>query len=359
MHYTSVFIFVLLQLLVISVFAFETDNFTCRHAKLEDVTQHVNAETNRRIRHVLEKGSLQMPYPPKKKKKFEKGSSGSGSSNDNTTKPSKVMTEDSDPTEIDPNDPKNYKPLVGCDRTELHLALRGVLASSWMGNLESWAQEQPFSKCLPETNIYNTDGAGLMLRSAGINYTIKVGGVNIGADKLSHFMTEGADYYEEQMRGGNLKSILSIGENEENQHYGLMTTGVKSYGDLVANYQGYQFWKNTTEGNDPFFKCINNKWTQVKQFDWANFVNPLMDESINCSKYRTKEFADGVAKNVEALQKSHNVTPLKCPLDIEACQKVSAYIPIEEARKAIVHPDCLNVTAPSAAKIGVQSETVR
>ncbi|MCC6137651.1 MAG: hypothetical protein IT287_03400 [Bdellovibrionaceae bacterium] len=336
-------------------FAFEVDNFTCRYEKLEDVTEQVNAETNRRLEEVLTKGGIDFPAMGSKMKPAPPGENANFSYDSRPPKPQRGQgvkpQQGSSGTagmamnkNFTPPEPV-YKPLQGCDKTQLHAALRGALASSWMGNLETWAQRQPFSKCLPKENVYQNTDSGFMLKAAGLNYTIKVNGVNIGADKLSHFMTEGADYYEAQMKGANLKDILSIGENEELGHYGLSATGIKSYGDLVANYQGYTFWKNTTEGNDPYFKCVNNKWVQAKKFDWANFVNPMMDESNNCSKYASQAFEDGVAKNVAALQKKHSATPLTCPIDVSACAKAHEYIPNTTALNAIIHPSCLNPSA--------------
>ncbi len=353
---------VLFFLLFISnaTFGFETDNYTCRYANLEDVTSQLNEETNRRIQEVLQKGMLdfdasQLPGFPMEIKKKEKSNRPKPSEEASRASMESLDAEQSIQPEI-----RVYKQLTGCDRTELHSALRGALASSWMGNLESWAEKQPFSKCLPDPNIYSgAKKSGIVLRAVGINYTLKIGGVNIGADKLSHFMTEGADYYEAQLEGKSLQLILGIGEKEELGPYGLRSTGVKSYGDLAANYQGYQFWKNTTEGKDPYFKCIKNKWVQAKDFNWGDFVNPLMDESINCSGYQPVEFKESVEKNIAALQKKHGAQPLSCPLDREACRKASEYIPNEEVRLAIVHPDCLNVEKATEEIKGENHETVR
>lgn len=355
--------------------AFETDNFNCRHENLSDVSQSLNAETNRRINDVLTKGSLDFQamenaqrqqreeifarWNQERKENASASSSGGLPGGSGTSGAGNKLVFAGQKPKPPAESEKIYKPLVGCDKTELHFALRGALASSWFGSLEDWADSQPFSKCLPKKNIYVDSGGGFFLSAAGINYTINVGGTRIGADKLSHFMTEGADYYEAQMRGQNLNKILKIGEDEENGVYGLASTGIKSYGDLAANYQGYTFWKNTTEGPNPYFKCVNNKWTQARVFDWNDFVNPMMDESVNCSMYANKDFEDGVARNVAELQKSKNATPLTCPLDPAACSRASNYFSDERVRQAVVHPSCLNAPSHSEEPQGGSSAISR
>ncbi len=318
-----------------SVFAYETDNFTCRHEKLSDVSHALNAETNRRMNEVLSKGALD----------FEASVASKTAAMDAifAKQRSKTAGHSEDSADaFNPQDHMIYKPLRGCDKTELFSALRGVLASDWFGSIESWAAQQSFSKCLPDKHIYANTQSGFMLNLAGINYTINVGGVNVGVDKLSHFMSEGAAYFAKQMRGGTLDEILRIGEVEERGAYGLATTGVKSYGDLAANYQGYQFWKQITDGPDPYFKCVNNMWTQVRKLDWKEFMNPMMDESVNCSEYANAKLDGGVKKNIEALQKAKNATPITCPIDRVSCARAHEYYPDEKVRRAVVHTECLN-----------------
>lgn len=223
--------------------------------------------------------------------------------------------------------------------------MRAALASPWFGNLETWAQSQPFDKCLSDTSVY--EGFGLIeapvLKAAGLNYTIKVGTTIMGVDKLSHFMTEGYDYYKTEKRGETLNQILNIGTEEEEDAYGFRATGIKSYADMTANYFGYQFWKNMIDGPNPYIKCENGKWIQNRKFDWNDYVNPMFDEAINCSKYKNDGMQAIVDNNVEVLQREHSQEQLGCPVDLKACSELNKWVPDLYVRSQIVHPRCIAV----------------
>lgn len=244
--------------------------------------------------------------------------------------------------------------LVGCDKTQVFEVLRSALASSWMGNMETWASQQNFSKCLIDVkkSVYKdfTMRESPMASLAGLNYVIQVGDTKVGVDKLSHFMTEGFDYYEKHKKGASLDEVLKIGEDEENGGYGLATTGIKSHGDLMANYQGFQFCKQLIEGPNPYLVCENGKWTQKRKFDWKEYVNPGFDESINCSEYTTKAMEEKVDKATAELMKSHNQgPPFTCPLDLEKCDSIKTFVTDPTAYQAIVHPRCKSANgAPKA-----------
>lgn len=157
-------------------------------------------------------------------------------------------------------------------------------------------------------------------------------------------MTEGYDYYQKELEGRSLHDILQIGVKEEEGGYGLMASGIKSYGDLTANYSGYLFWKNLTEGSNPYIKCEGNQWKQVRQFNWGDYVNPFWNESVNCSGFNDKKTEKAFDKKVRALQKAKKQTLLTCPLNHEDCGRANEWIPSLEVRQSILHPRCLDKT---------------
>ena len=80
---------------------------------------------------------------------------------------------------------------------------------------------------------------------------------------------------------------MKYGESTETGYFGAMTTGVHSYGDLVSNYQGMQFWIDLLgkygHVDQPFVQCVDNKWKMMKEFRWERYVDAGWDESINCN----------------------------------------------------------------------------
>ena len=64
-----------------------------------------------------------------------------------------------------------------------------------------------------------------------------------------------------------------------------MATGVLSYGDLEANFQGFLFGLHMCEGKDPFLKYSSDGWQFSRPFDIRSYVNPNWDESYNPSFY--------------------------------------------------------------------------
>ena len=106
----------------------------------------------------------------------------------------------------------------------------------------------------------------------------------------------------------------------------MSTTGVVSYGDLMANHSGLQFWLSLTDGANPLFKCMQGQWKQVRPFDFSQYVNSGWDEAINCSEFR-EYTAKAVEKNQETLEKKSAQRGKKdrylCPVSTGECKKLS------------------------------------
>ena len=127
--------------------------------------------------------------------------------------------------------------------------------------------------------------------SIQLDEIVNVGGVYIGIDKLSHFTGSGFLYYQAYRiakRAGNKEPInqaIKIGITGEKTVIGRMATGVLSYGDLEANFQGFLFGLHMCEGKDPFLKYSSDGWQFSRPFDIRSYVNPNWDESYNPSFY--------------------------------------------------------------------------
>ena len=120
---------------------------------------------------------------------------------------------------------------------------------------------------------------------------INVGGVYLGLDKLTHFTGSGFLYYQAyriSKKAGNVDPIemaIKVGITGEKTVIGRMATGVFSYGDLEANFQGLIFGLDMCAGVDPFLRHSEDGWKFSRPFDIKAYVNPHWDESYNPSFY--------------------------------------------------------------------------
>ena len=269
----SVLVFISFFGFVLPALAFETLNYDCALEYLPDVSVQLNAETNRRIRNA-------------------------------------VANQHS------------------CEPHRLEKAIATVIADPWIGNLETWADQGGIRKCKVAAldSVYRDfsffdSPIGLM---AGLKGVINIGGSYVGTDKISHFMTEGYEYYRTIKRGGSLRNILEQGVSEEKGIYGLLTTGIYSYADMVANYRGYQFWSELINGENPYLTCVNNKWIQQRDFKWEHYIDDSFDESINCNAYQSAFMEKSVDQHSRELFTARGLPPSVCPVKPKSCEKLRA-----------------------------------
>ena len=69
-----------------------------------------------------------------------------------------------------------------------------------------------------------------------------------------------------------------------------MTTGVYSNADLVANYEGYLFYRSLFEddiipGKPAILAWEDGGWTIQRPFTWADHVNEYWDEALNVNHF--------------------------------------------------------------------------
>lgn len=335
--------------------AWEIDNVTCATRPLQDSTAAVNAETNRRMADALatvnqaNEAQLKRYKAALERREFlresgwnneidnlndemaEAGQAGPGSLD--------RLFQGMNPDELKASD------LQGCSKTLLEEAMSGALAGAWMGNLETWAKSAPLSKCeVPVADsvfsIFSVSESPVA-RSFGLSPVIMVNGVRIGVDKLSHFMTEGRDYWRHTRPHYDVNEAMKIGIDEEEGRYGWRATGVKSYGDMAANYQGFQFWKNLYEGDRPYFKCEGGRWKQARSFDWKDYVNASMDESINCNEYKTASMNERALVETTRRYAGTEFEGMSCPRSLRACSELVQRIKPADVLETIIHPRCL------------------
>ncbi|WP_430462680.1 hypothetical protein ACQUQU_07805 [Thalassolituus sp. LLYu03] len=197
-----------------------------------------------------------------------------------------------------------------CDTGLLYDALSWELARPVIGQVESFAEQSPevdrFSLPLADS-VYRDflwpQSPSLVL-SERMASVIRVGDVQLGSDKLGHFFTEGYSYFTitNELSEGAEQGLL-FGEWSESVYFGAQTTGVFSFADLTANFNGLRFWNRVLALQpdplagglpEPYVGCDGRRWQLLRSFDWADYVDSGWSENINCSLYRTPELLAAV-----------------------------------------------------------------
>lgn len=183
----------------------------------------------------------------------------------------------------------NYKLLIV---NGIYHKLGGL---SSIDKIESWAMHTDKIERLSissDNSIYSdipvwaTRVAGL----AGVGATIKVNGVLLGTDKLGHFFSQGRKFY---LRWLDMQDVEEAAERSaftESAIFGKMLTGSYSNADLVANYEGFRFYRSLFEpdpltGKAAILSWKDDHWAIHRPFEWSDYVNDYWDEALNINQY--------------------------------------------------------------------------
>lgn len=298
-HFLFLFSFIPLS------YAYEVDNFTQRYHPLPESLELLDQEINRRIKHAM----------------------------------------------IELNKDKK-----SCNKVDVISYVSEEFSGHIVGAIESWVlknngikkNEIDLEKSIYKSRSVKDKLQGGVLSAAGLEPSIKLNNQYIGIDKLGHFFDQGyAQYLIAYNNGSGVEAALKRGVSQEETYLGWATTGVKSYGDLAANYSGMMFYKNLIDGDAPYFKCINSKWEITRNFSFQEYVNPTWDEAINCSEYNTESLQAVLLKNGSELEKKNPGKKFNCPVDEKACQSFSKIFP-ENFLSHIVTPACRASSSPLA-----------
>jgi len=165
----------------------------------------------------------------------------------------------------------------------------------WVDKIESWAMESPDVDRLQPSRrdsiyqghpIWATRVAAIF----GVGPTIRVNNVLIGSDKLGHFLSQGRKFYRRYLRMQDEKQAAGQSAFTERALFGQMTTGVYSNADLVANYEGYLFYRSLFEdniipGKPAILSWKDDHWITQRPFTWADHVNAYWDEALNINHF--------------------------------------------------------------------------
>lgn len=136
--------------------------------------------------------------------------------------------------------------------------------------------------------------------------TTRVAGVNVGLDKIGHFLLNGRRYYERYLDAREAGAdeeravlhAIALGLEQENGILGMGVSSVFSYADLEANYQGLELFRWLCEGDDPALQKVDGRWTLTKPIDLERYVNPCWDESFTPNAFG-ESTAPGVLRALE------------------------------------------------------------
>lgn len=202
--------------------------------------------------------------------------------------------------------------------------------------------EVPYGKGLPYTDLYFSQ-----------SYKVQAHGRTfyIGLDKLDHIFSHGAVYWEVVGKDPTLpkdkvKKALALGVAQENASWGLQNTQVKSYADLVANYQGLFFWRDLFSGTPPIVICKDGRFVKNREFEITDYLDEAMDECINCNSYAT----EATLKKIKSVNDARGIS---CPVAKDSCALSKARF--ADLSPTLLHPLCLGTGTAQVEKASPQT----
>ena len=165
----------------------------------------------------------------------------------------------------------------------------------WVDRLERWAIGAPAVAKIPNTRGESIIGdfplfAGRVAVLFGFGPTINIGGHYVGTDKIGHFFSQGRKFYRRYRRSGSEAQAARWSVVTETGLFGSLTTGVRSNADLVANYEGYRFYRSllhdgVVAAKPAIYRREGDDLVQQRPFTWRDHVNAFWDEALNPNEY--------------------------------------------------------------------------
>jgi hypothetical protein len=155
-------------------------------------------------------------------------------------------------------------------------------------------------------SIYRDHPFGIVVAA-----NVQLHGIRMGLDKLSHFRGGGFIYFKQYndyihkykrqydaplARRKAFEEAIDLGIKSEHSLLGTRGTGVFSYADLEANFQGLKLLLNLCldpePGSHPYLSQVTRdgkkQWVLAKSVNMARYFNPSFDEFINPSVFSDK-----------------------------------------------------------------------
>ena len=183
------------------------------------------------------------------------------------------------------------------ERAVVNAIYHDIGGRHWVDRIERWAmnsdevdRQNPdrYASIYQGHPLWATRVAALF----GVGPTIKLNDTFVGSDKLGHFLSQGRKFWFRYQRYRNEPEAAEHSAFTERALFGQMTTGVYSNADLVANYEGYRFYRSLFEdgvipGKPAILLWQDDQWVVQRPFTWADHVNAYWDEALNVNHFDT------------------------------------------------------------------------
>ncbi len=175
---------------------------------------------------------------------------------------------------------------------------------------------------------------------------LRMGPYYIGADKFEHMFGRGWKYFEKYyLKNNSLLKVMEFGHRSERIYLGANTTGVYSFADLSANFNGMRFWNDMLGKHadilgekfqvKPYVRCDENKqWIQNNQINFLHYIDDSFDEAINCSEFRNQKILTKVLNQIDSLERDKGLR-FTCPLALNSIEYLE--IKYQEIEKHILN----------------------
>jgi hypothetical protein len=170
---------------------------------------------------------------------------------------------------------------------ELYQTVGGL---HWVDRIERHAMKSPAVEKLPQYRWRSVfRGAPVWATRVGfvfgVGATIRIDDTLVGTDKLGHFISQGLKYYRSHLAGWSEERIAGRGRLNERWIFGQATTSVYSNADLVANWEGYRFYRSLFEdavvrGKPAIVRFEPGGARIQRPFAWSDHVNDFWDEAL-------------------------------------------------------------------------------
>lgn len=253
----------------------------------------------------------------------------------------------------------------GCDEAYLYRSIRRSIAFPFIGHsvAEAFnrAEDLDSRRVRLRDSIYRDLGPfeAISVHLKNLSAVVRLDDDLVGVDKFGHFLVEGWKYFELAYLSGReagIERAIAWGESAERTYFGLLTTGIYSYADLAANFEGMRFWlrilgheKDPLEKgyffNRSYVRCKTRFWKRTqywkvrRRVDLSDYANAAWDEAMNCSRYRNQEVAERIRARVRD-REEFDARSYACPLDPRRCVKARERYGAQAA--ALLHPRCLD-----------------
>ncbi|MEE2742368.1 MAG: hypothetical protein VYD54_00575 [Bdellovibrionota bacterium] len=232
--------------------------------------------------------------------------------------------------------------LLRCNEKKLYFHLQRYFNSTFFGKIVRWVNEtETLDKKFisVDKSIYRdfvlseSIVLGFIAKLRSVHSpNLRMGEVYLGSDKFEHFFSSGFRYFTSMyLKRKGIKKTLMIGLKEEYGLLGRIPTGVISYADLAADFNGMRFWNHVLQKNNdilgknfnfgPYVKCKRKKWVLVKKMDWSKYLDHSMDEAINCSQFKKLSMVKKVKNRLKGIR-TFEQRVVSCPIDKNKLKKM-------------------------------------